>query len=266
MENSCYLVSNETETVINTFKVILNTYQHVIRTEYHKNLTIENIFERIFTYYENIIACMPGNVYWLDQNGIAVGCNKNVLNMFGFKSISEFKGLTFEEMGIAGNWLPDATQSFKKDTLEVVRTGKAKLNIEEPPISHSNGQIIYFLTSRVPLFDPEGTVIGVVGISIDITERKEMEENLRLTTRKAEAASRAKSLFLANISHDIKTPITGIIGSADYLYHAIKDPDLKLRVNSIAQSGLSLLTFMNEIIEVSRNDIQKISNTEVNVF
>lgn len=66
--------------------------------------------------YESIIANMPGNVYWLDQNGNAIGCNNNVLKMFGFKSLDEFKGLTFEEMGEKGNWSKQATESFKRDT------------------------------------------------------------------------------------------------------------------------------------------------------
>jgi len=122
--------------------------------------------------YESIIASMPGNVYWLDQNGNAIGCNNNVLKMFGFKSLAEFKGLTFEEMGKKGNWSQQATQSFKRDTLEVIRTGKAKLNIEEPAIPGADGKLIHFLTSRVPLYNHDNTIIGVIGISIDITNHK----------------------------------------------------------------------------------------------
>jgi len=122
--------------------------------------------------YEAIIANMPGNVYWLDQNGNAVGCNNNVLKMFGFKSLAEFKGLTFEEMGKKGNWSPQATQSFKRDTLEVIMTGKAKLNIEEPAIPGADGRLIHFLTNRVPLYNHDNTIVGVIGISIDITDHK----------------------------------------------------------------------------------------------
>ena len=45
------------------------------------------IIEQIVTYYESIIGCMPGNVYWLDNRGVTLGCNENVLAMFGFVNV-----------------------------------------------------------------------------------------------------------------------------------------------------------------------------------
>ena len=72
------------------------------------------------------------------------------------------------------------------------------------------GNMIYYLTSRVPLFDEQSEVTGVVGISIDITERKLMEIELEKAKNAAEASDRAKSEFIANMSHDVKTPLSGI--------------------------------------------------------
>lgn len=217
-------------------------------------LSAEGLFDQINAYYESIIGCMPGNVYWLDAEGVAQGCNKNVLNMFGFQRIEEFRGLDFQTMGQKGGWSVETTEAFRRDSFEVIHSGTAKLSIEEPPIHHADGRILYFLTSRVPLFDAQQRVIGVVGISIDITERKLMEQALIQAKEAADAASQAKTMFLANMSHDLKTPLAGIISTAEYLSQSLTQAEAKNRADDIVQSGLRLLELLIEIIEVSRLD------------
>jgi two-component system aerobic respiration control sensor histidine kinase ArcB len=207
---------------------------------------------QIINYYESIISCMPGNVYWLDKNGYGVGCNKNVLDMFGMTHISEYRGLSFEQMGEVGQWSNEATQSFKQDTLEVIRTGVAKLNIEEPPIRHHHGHIIYFLTHRVPLYNEHNEVIGVVGISIDITHRKALEDELKKAKNAAEIASRAKTEFLENMRHDIRTPLTGIIGFADIIQKEAPDLKLKSHAQNLVVSSHALLDLLDEVLETVR--------------
>lgn len=230
-------------------KVLLERLKHIHSEDFIETISFEHITEKIIDYYENIIGCMPGNVYWFDKNCIAIGCSKNVLDMFGFKHLSEFKGLTFEDMGKMANWTPAATQSFKRDSLEVIATGKAKLNIEEPPIPDSNGKMIYFLSNRVPLFDSENKVVGMVGISFDITERKQLEEAL-LKARAAEVANKAKNEFLMNMRHDIRTPLTGIIGFANLIKEEANHQRISEYADNMLASSLALLDFLNEVLDV----------------
>jgi two-component system aerobic respiration control sensor histidine kinase ArcB len=232
---------------------LLNKYHDVVGVQNHVNIPSEKIIDHIIGYYEDIINCMPGNVYWFDKNGVSVGCNQNVLSMFGTDSLSKFKGLTFEQMGVLGNWSHEATMSFKKDTLDVINSGKPKLNIEEPPIPHSNGKMIYFLTSRVPLFDQLNRVIGMVGISVDISELKETQAALEVAKEKAELASQAKSEFMANMSHDIKTPLAGIIGISELLTHRLSDENKKL-AETLMSSGKQLLNFLDNCLEIAKTD------------
>ena len=228
---------------------LLHQYHYTLGDEDDRALSSEEMIERIVKYYEDIIGCMPGNVYWLNKQCIVIGCNKNVLDMFGIKSLSEFKGLSFEDMVHIGKWTQSATLSFKKDTEEVIRTGKSKLNIEEPPIPHHDGRIIYFLTSRVPLFDQKKNVIGVVGISIDISELKHTQAALEKAKEQAEAASRAKSEFVANMSHDVKTPLSGIIGVSELLTERLQGDNLEF-VQTLLMSGKQLLNFFDNCLEV----------------
>lgn len=233
--------------------LILSLYQqfpHIVG-KFHasSNKHPEQLINQIVNYYNDIINCMPGNVYWLDTQGVAVGCNKNVLEMFGLSSLDEFKGLSFEDMGRIGAWTEEATASFKEDTLNVVRTGKAKLNIEEPPIPHHDGRVIHFLTSRVPLFDQDSHVIGVVGISIDITDLKNAKTALQIAKEEAETANLSKSDFIANMSHDIKTPLAGMIGTAELLAYRLNDDDQELALN-IKLCGEQLLNLFENCLEV----------------
>lgn len=218
----------------------------------------DEIINNIVQYYESIISHMPGNVYWLDKQCRAVGCNKNVLDMMGLKSIDEFKGLTFEQMGKVGNWSDHATNSFREDSLKVIKNGVAKLNIEEPPIPHSNGKMIYFLTSRVPIFDKQNNIIGLVGISVDISEIKQAQLTLQAAKTQAEIASREKSEFIANMSHDVKTPLSGIIGISELLTKRLRGEDLEL-VEMLMTSGKQLSSFFDNCLEVFRIETSDVS-------
>jgi PAS domain S-box-containing protein len=236
--------------------------EHLLGINHAKNNSLETIIEQVIHYYETIIGSMPGNVYWLDKHGIAVGCNKNVLQMFGLNSVTQFKGLTFDEMGKIGHWTPNAIQTFKTDTMEVIKTGISKLNIEEPPIPHNDGRIIHFLTHRVPLFDQQKKIVGMVGISIDITERKQLEMALKEAKDLAEAANKAKTEFIANMSHDIRTPLSGVIGLSQILEHSLSNVTQKEQAHLLHDSGEVLLTMLNEILDDLR--AEHLSDNDLN--
>ncbi|MCK4608211.1 MAG: response regulator [Gammaproteobacteria bacterium] len=238
----------------NEVSFLLKKYINIIGNQETKNISAAKITDLIVKYYESIISNMPGNVYWLDKDCKAVGCNKNILDMFGFASIKEFQGLTFKEMGKLGKWSSEATQGFKKDTMDVINTGIAKLNIEEPPIPHSNGKFIYFLTSRVPLFDEQGSIIGVVGISIDITERKEAELQLKEAKEQAELANQLKSQFISNMEHDIRTPASGVAEMSKQIATKEQDPKKQAALKCLAGSAKQLLDLLNNILAFDHID------------
>jgi PAS domain S-box-containing protein len=199
---------------------------------------------------ESIIGCMPGNIYWLDKNGVTLGGNDNTARTFGLASRYEFIGITYDDMAALANWKEGQGASFRKDDLEVITTGKAKLSVEEPPMTDAEGKTIYFLTSRVPLRDQNNEITGVLGISIDITERKKMEKSLKEAKEKAEIANKAKTEFLENMRHDIRTPLSGIVGLSELLNTENLDKDkIKEFATNLDKASKELLRFLNEVLE-----------------
>lgn len=91
-----------------------------------------------------------------------------------------------------------------------------------------------------------------VATSIDKTEELKHQSELRLAKRSAEAASKAKSQFLANMSHEIRTPLNAVLGFASLLRDSTLDEKQRDFVDTIADSGESLLAILNDILDVSK--------------
>jgi PAS domain S-box-containing protein len=89
-------------------------------------------------------------------------------------------------------------------------------------------------------------------VATNITERKKTEIALIEAKDKADSANRAKSEFLANMSHEIRTPMNAVIGFSDILASEVTDKKQKSHLNSIQVAGKSLLTLINDILDLSK--------------
>ncbi len=101
------------------------------------------------------------------------------------------------------------------------------------------------------LKNESGLSKAVEKLNFEIKERREAE-------KKAEAANRAKSEFLANISHEIRTPLNVILGFSEILESRIKEPQNQKYLSSINSSGKSLLTLINDILDLSKVEAGKL--------
>lgn len=200
---------------------------------------LECALQKKINYYENILALMPGYVYWLDRNNTYLGCNDIQAEYLQLQSRHEILGKRTHEL------LKTKEQSIELDKInnEVMDTGTPYVVIEHL------GEQVYF-SQKVPLRDEQNQVIGLLGISIDITELKKTEAALTQAKERAEAANRVKIEFIANMSHDIRTPLSGVVGLSKLLEESPLNPEQKQYAQWINESGEQLLSLLNGILEV----------------
>ena len=111
---------------------------------------------------------------------------------------------------------------------------------------------------HIRIFDRRGPTGDVVSLGLNITESVRYEEELREARQTAESANRAKSAFLANMSHEIRTPMNGVVGMADLLMETALDEDQRLYVETIKNSGEALLVIINDVLDYSKIEADKL--------
>ena len=139
---------------------------------------------------------------------------------------------------------------FNQANEEVMSTGQ-NITTEESAFYHDGIEAIY-LSNKVPLRDERGQVVGLLGISIDITDRKKQEEDLKRAKEKAEEAAVLKNDFIKNIEHDLRTPFTGILGIAEMIWKQETDNEKKEMLGYIVSSAKQLLDYHNYVLEFSK--------------
>ncbi|MBB70912.1 MAG: hypothetical protein CMF50_00755, partial [Legionellales bacterium] len=152
-----------------------------------------------------VIADMPGNVYWMDRDGIFLGCNNNMLKILGLESVDEYIGKSYDDFYESSH-----IEAIKKNDSYVMENDKT-LTIEEFAMP---GNLTY-LTQKSPLHLNHKEVDGMLGISMNITELKDTKDQLEKALVAAEAANKAKKQFIESMSHDLRTPLSGMIGMAE---------------------------------------------------
>ncbi|MBV9114582.1 MAG: response regulator [Hyphomicrobiales bacterium] len=111
--------------------------------------------------------------------------------------------------------------------------------------------------------EPDGRMLRQ-SVGRDITERRRSEEALAGAQRKAEAASAAKSRFLATVSHELRTPLSGITGMADLLLDTGLTPEQATYARAVKSSGESLLFLIDEILDFSKIESGKLELVQEN--
>ncbi|KTD11897.1 sensory box histidine kinase/response regulator [Legionella gratiana] len=194
------------------------------------------------SYLNSIIENLPQLVYWKDRNGVYQGGNKYAAQSLNLNNTSEIKGKTDDDFG----WSEERIKSLRDIDNLIIQTGVSCVVEDAIPI---NGLVKIYLTSKTPLRNEHGEIMGVLGISTDISEQKKLEEDLRKATIAAEAANTAKTEFIANMSHDIRTPLTGVIGLSEILEQTLQSPEEKEKAHLLHDSGEELLHMLNQVLD-----------------
>lgn len=174
----------------------------------------DHLKNNVLAMLEKFSALIPTPLYWEDKNSVILGANNHVLKGAGITSLDQFVGKTLYEL-----YPKDMADRIKQHNEEVMRTGET-LSQEESIRDISSGRTKYFVAVKSPLYDDDGTIIGIIGTSIDITERKETQEKLaitQITLEKEQEMRKTVMILVGDIVHDLRTPIAIIEMGADIL-------------------------------------------------
>jgi two-component system sensor histidine kinase/response regulator len=200
---------------------------------------------------QTLMTYLPDNIYFKDRDSRFLCINAAMAQRFGLASPSEAAGKTdFDFFG-----REHASQALR-DEQEVIATGRPIIGVEEKE-TWSDGHESWASTTKMPLRDPQGRIVGTFGVSRDVTERKQAQAELQKAKEAAEAANRAKSEFLANMSHEIRTPMNGILGMTELALDTHLTPEQREYLDLVKASAESLLGIINDILDFSKIEARK---------
>jgi PAS domain S-box-containing protein len=195
-----------------------------------------------------------GTWEWNIQTGVAI-FNEEWAELIGY-TLDELSPVSIE------TWLKFAHPEdliLSGQLLERHFNGELPHYSFESRMKHKNGDWIWVLDKgKVHGWDNDGNALLMSGTHQDITERKKAEEEIRNARTEAENANRIKSDFLANMSHEIRTPMNAILGYSELLGSMVKEDLQKDYLKSIKSSGRTLLTLINDILDISKIEAGKL--------
>jgi PAS domain S-box-containing protein len=127
----------------------------------------------------------------------------------------------------------------------------------EVVVKRKDGELRQFMLNIRMIKDAKGIPVEVEGVARDISELKSANEDLLIAKDEAERSLKVKERFLANMSHEIRTPMNGVIGMIDLMYETPLNPEQRDYVQTIKKSSETLLTILNDILDLSKIEAGK---------
>jgi PAS domain S-box-containing protein len=208
---------------------------------------VENMLREKESQYLSIFNAARDAFIISDFDGNIVEGNPQACQMYGY-SYDELIKLSTKNIVH-----PDYYYNFKRFIFETQNKGE----FETESLDIRKDATIFTVDVRGSTFEYKGKV-HLLRVVRDITERKQMEENLAQAKETAETSNRAKSIFLANMSHELRTPLNGILGFTQILHRdkTLNERQIKA-INTIHKSGEHLLLLLNDILDLSKVEAGK---------
>ncbi len=246
------------ESIFQTAKLLQEGFSED-ETGKNNDLNVKDTLAKAQYFFNQIIERIPAAVYWQDVRGNFIGSNAFAAKLIGCDSWQDIIGKNIHTLCIDKSKAND----FYKKEQEVLKTGKEV--VCEESWGGQNDQKEVYLSHRVPLKSLEGAVIGVLGISFNIQNQKNLEA-LKIKNATLEAKGKSLELLAASVAHELRTPLATIKMGAkalendlETLFEAYANVDKSKLGKSIPNSRLSgirkMLPNINTAVRSANNII-----------
>ena len=191
---------------------------------------------------KNILDNLPAYIYWKDKNSVFRGCNE---------ALAKFAGLDDANMLIGETDACITSENNAKkiaDNDQYIMKNRKKITAEEIAVD-SDGNKVIGLSYKAPFIDKNNVVQGVIGITVDITEKKQLSEKLEANNKELQRVLEKHRNFVLNQEHDIRTPYAGVVTIAECLEKEITHPDHLEMIQHIRKSGVEQLAYQNSLLD-----------------
>ncbi|WP_158498873.1 PAS domain S-box protein [Magnetospira sp. QH-2] len=190
------------------------------------------------------------------ESGLVVRHNQALTELLGYSrdELATMNVLEFYAEGADG-------LERAKTVMHLLKQGRATQNVELQ-MQRKDGKPIWVSLSVSPRTNDSGQVVESRSIVVDITKRKQVQQDLEKAREAADAANAAKSEFLSAMSHELRTPLNAILGFAQLLDSSRREQlseKQKRHVDQIHKSGKHLLDLINEVLDLAKIEAGKLS-------
>ena len=195
--------------------------------------------------FRRVVESLQEVLFEADSSGLWSYLNPAWTDMTGF-SVGESLARSMAE------FLSADDEDGNQPEVEVLLRRETQISIQQARCRTRDGGFRWVEINARPVLDGDGHVVGTSGTLRDITEQRELSEALMKSGREALAASRLKSEFVANMSHEVRTPINGVIGLTSLLLESSLTAEQRDYAEGVKQSADALLAIVNDVLDLSK--------------
>jgi two-component system, NarL family, sensor histidine kinase EvgS len=229
--------------VLLLISVAWNAY---MRRQIKQRQAAERALSDQYEFMRSLVNGTPHPIYVRDRQGLLQSCNDSYLEAFNAKR-EDVIGKSVMQGNMSNAF---EARQYQADYLRVVAEG---IPLVVDRALHIGGRRLTIYHWVLPYRDSRGKVQGIIGGWIDISDRRQLFEDLRLAKERADEANRAKSTFLATMSHEIRTPMNAVIGMLELTLKRIEQdhPD-RSAIDVAYNSAKDLLELIGDILDIAR--------------